>query len=538
MKKISKIIALLSALALIAAAFAGCGSKEKTTATTDGKSFTYWTVMDANTAKVHESYNDMMLYQELEKRTGVHIDFTHPIQGSTGQEAFIAMLSGEVIPDMIEYNWGSYTGGPQQALDDDVIIALNDYLEEYAPNYYDYMEGEKGKAEDYRYKLEATTDDGRYYGFNVLSIGETKGFLGIFTRADLLKKWGMDVPETIDEWTAVFAKAKSEGFAKPFTSTCGPLSFRSANSHTFNTAYGVGKDFYLEGEEVVFAPFQSGYKEYVAQLADWTKAGYLDTGFVTNDSAKIEGNMANDISIAAWGYIGSGIGKIMPAAQAKNPQFELVACPYPVATKGGKAEFQQVFAEATTLAIGITPSCGNIEKAVEWCDYIYSEEGSVLQIFGIEGDTYTTEEREDGIHYVYTDKIKYPTEFNSVSEALYHYMLPCNHPGLNQHPDYLEGYYPYQQQVDAVKTWNECAEYAKAHRLPTLSYTEEESREQIDIIEVAEPELEVAICDIILGKKTIDTYDAAIKKAKENGYDRYIEIAQGAYNRYVSKLDK
>ena len=141
MKKISKIIALLSALTLIAASFAGCGSKEKTTATTDGKSFTYWSVMDASASQTLESYSDMMYYQELEKRTGVHIDFTHPIQGSTGQEAFIAMLSGEKIPDMIEYNWSTYTGGPQQALDDDVIIALNDYLEEYAPNYYDYMEG-------------------------------------------------------------------------------------------------------------------------------------------------------------------------------------------------------------------------------------------------------------------------------------------------------------------------------------------------------------------------------------------------------------
>ena len=537
MKKISKIIALLSALALIAAAFAGCGSKEKTTATTDGKSFTYWTVMDANTAKVHESYNDMMLYQELEKRTGVHIDFTHPIQGSTGQEAFIAMLSGEVIPDMIEYNWGSYTGGPQQALDDDVIIALNDYLEEYAPNYYDYMEGEKGKAEGYRYKLEATTDDGRYYGFNVLSIGETKGFIGIYTRADLLKKWGMDVPETIDEWTAVFAKAKAEGFSKPFTSTCGPLSFRSANSHTFNTAYGVGKDFYLEGEEVVFAPFQSGYKEYVAQLAEWTKAGYIDTGFVTNDSAKIEGNMANGISMTTHGYVGGGIGKILPAAQAVNPEFDLVACPYPVAEKGQISEFQEIDSASKPTAIAISTACGNYEKAVEWCDYIYSDEGVVLQLFGIEGDTFEIEEKDGEKHYVYTDKITdlETNGFTSVNEALYYYMLPCNHPGYNQHTDYLNGFYQMEQQKEALKIWNISAEKAMAHKLPSIGYTVDETREITDIKEIAEAELEASLCDIILGRKSIDEYDAVIEKAKANGYDRYLEITQTAYERFLAK---
>lgn len=532
-----KIIALICAMLMIAACFAGCGTKEETTATTDGKNFTFWTVMDSMSGATLGNYGEMMMYQEMEKRTGVHIDFIHPIEGSTGNEAFIAMLSGEKLPDMIEYVWSGYTGGPQQALDDEVIICLNDYLEEHAPNYYEYMEGETGKANQYRWKLEATTDDGRYYGFNILNIGTTKAFAGLYARGDKLKEWGMETPETIDEWTALFAKAKAEGFQKPFTSVLGPISFTSLDSSSFNSAFGVGKGLYLEGDKVVFGPFQKGFKEYVAQLAEWTKAGYIDTGFVTNDGAKVEGNMANDISVAAFGYIGSGIGKIMPAAQAKNPAFELVACPYPVDEEGGKAEFQQVYPEATARAIAITPACGNIEKAVEWCDYIYSEEGSVLQIFGIEGETYTVEEREDGTHYVYTDKIKYPTEFNSVNEALYHHMLPCNHPGFNQHPDYLEGYYPYQQQIDAVKIWNECAEYAKAHRLPTLSYTEEESREQTDIKEIAEAELEVAICDIILGKKGIDTYDAAIKKAKENGYDRYIEISQGAYDRYISKLD-
>ena len=145
MKKISKIVALVLCISLSTVLFAGCGSKDETKATTDGKNFTYWAVMDSYSTRTLDSYNDMLFYQEMEKRTGVHIDFIHPIEGSTGNEAFIAMLTGEKIPDMIEYEWEDYTGGPQQALDDDVIIALDDYLKDHAPAYYDYMEGEKGK---------------------------------------------------------------------------------------------------------------------------------------------------------------------------------------------------------------------------------------------------------------------------------------------------------------------------------------------------------------------------------------------------------
>ncbi|MBE7051872.1 MAG: extracellular solute-binding protein, partial [Ruminococcaceae bacterium] len=241
MKKISKIIALLCACLLIASAFAGCGGNKVERVETDGSTFTYWCTMNSTTSRTLSDYSEMLFYQEMEKATGVHIDFTHPIEGSTGNEAFIAMLSGSDLPDMMEYNWANYSGGPQQALDDEVVIELNDYLEEHAPSYYNYMEGEYGKEHNYAYKLAATTDDGRYYGFNVLNLGETRGFAGLYVRADLLKKWNMEIPETIDEWTAVFAKAKSEGFSRPFTCNIGVLSFRNATINSFNTAYDVGK---------------------------------------------------------------------------------------------------------------------------------------------------------------------------------------------------------------------------------------------------------------------------------------------------------
>jgi len=540
MKKFTKLIAVLSAVALISGVVAGCGGtekeKEKEVAKTDGTTFSYWTVIDGDSSSTITNYNEMMMYQELEKRTNVHIDFIHPVAGSTGNEAFMVMVSGTTMPDMVEYNWNGYNGGAQQALDDGIIVTLNDYLKDYAPNYYSYLEGDKAADNNHIYKLQTTTDEGNYYGFNVLNVGSIRGFAGLFVRSDKLNEWGMEVPSTIDEWTAVFAKAKAEGFEKPFTCDNNVISFVSADVHGFNTAFDVGKLFYVEGDDVVFAPFQNGYKEYVAQMAEWAKAGYLDTSYITNDSSKIEGNMANDISIAAWGYVGGGLGKILPALKEKNESYDLVGCPYPVANKGDVSRFQMVYPEANDKAIAITKDCGNVEAACTWADYFYSEEGMILQLFGIEGDTFVKEEREDGTHYVYTDKIRKHEGFQSVGEALYHYLLPCNHPGFNQHEDYLYGYYPYQSQLDALETWNAGVEKARPHKLPPVANTEEELREIIDIQEIAEPELEIAINDIILGKKSIDSYDDAIQAAKDNGYDRWIEIMQDSYNRYLAKL--
>lgn len=535
-KKVLKVLSTVLAMLMLTSALGACTSKEKETSGDD--TLTFWGIMDGNASAAGiMRYSDMMMFQELEKRTGIKVEFLHPIQGSTGNEAFATMIATSERPDIMEYSWQNYTGGAKQAIEDGVVIALNDYLEEYAPNYYEYMEGEKGKEKNYAYKLESTTEDGLYYGFNRLNIGNSRCFSGIYIRGDKLKEWNMEIPETIDEWTNVFKKAKEEGFEKPFTSTNSYLSFKQPYA-AFNAAYEVGTSFYLEDGKVVFAPFQKGYKDYVAQMAQWVKDGYIDSGFVTNDSKVLDGNIANSISIATYGWI-SSIGALTEAGKKLDPDFELVACPVPSHKKGETARVLYTNGEATHQAFAISTQCENYLDAIKWCDYWYSEEGNILRTFGIEGDTFTTEEREDGTHYVYTDKIMKPENsgVNTVSEALYKHMLPANHPGLVQHPDYLDGYYPYQAQKDALKMWNEDIESARAFYLPEIPLTEDEASEETDILEVAEPELEVAILDIMLGKASIDTYDDAIKKAKENDYERVIEIYQAAYDRYLEKLN-
>lgn len=540
MKKTIKFVTLITVVSMLLCSMTACFEKKETVTDTNGTTLTLWTTMDANSSVSMTNYNEMMLFQELEKRTGVHIDFIHPIAGSTGSEAFLTMIMDKNPPDIMEYYWSNYTDGPQQAIDDEVIVALNDYLEEYAPNYYDYMEGEKGKANGYQYKIETTTDKGMYYGFNALNIGNIRCFAGIYIRADKLREWKLDIPQTIPEWTVVFEKAKADGFTKPFTTNGDVMSYAEPY-HGFNTAYDVGKNIYIDNGKATFAPYQPGYKNFVAQMAEWTKLGYIDTGFVTNDLAKIEGNMAKGNSIAAYGWV-STLNKLTTAAKAEYPDYELAACPFPTSERGKISRFQGVSGEANPTAFAISAKCSQIEKAVSWCDYFYSDEGSILRTFGIEGDTFTIEEKDGEKHYVYTEKITdYESQgLNSIAESLYKYVLPANHPGLNQHPDYLAGYYPADMQVEAVEIWNKGVEAARPTLLMTelMAYTKEELQEKTDILEIARPELEVAIYDIILGSKSMDTYDAAVQKAKENGYDRIIEIEQAAYDRYISKLDK
>lgn len=537
MKKFFKLLSAFLALVLSVGLFAACGNN--TEIKTGGK-YTYWVTLPAATSQTLTSFNELLFFKEMAKATGTEVEFIHPAAGSTGSEAFQILLTSGDYPDMIEYNWKSYTGGPDQAINDGVIISLNDYLKDYAPNYYDYMEGHKGKENGYLYKVQGVSANGNYYGFNNLSIGTYRTFGGIMIRKDMLDKWGLDIPETIDEWEVVLKTAKENGFRAPLTGAESLFSVVSV-AETFNVAWDVAKDWYVEDGTVKFGPFEKGYKDYVKKMREWMEEGYIDPDYVTNSSTDVEGYLTNDISIAAYGFVGGGIGKLMPAMEERNPEYSIVACPYPVLKKGDRAHLQDMGNEAGDPSVTISVSCGKenedrYKEAIKWCDYLYSDDGMILKTFGIEGETYTIQDDKEGNqHYVYTDKIYNHEELgaHSVQAALFHYIRPGNGPGLNQHPDYLDGYYPYKQQKEAIVKWNENVVEAREHILPPLSYTAEEAGRKASLEAVCASELDGAISNIILGKASFDTYDDVIKKAKKNGYGELLKIQQTAYDRYI-----
>ena len=540
MKKMTKILALVLSVIMAVGVFSACGG-EKTVHT--GEKFTYWARLDSNVQHTLTSFGDLLMYQEMCKRTGTEVEFIHPAAGSTGTEAFQILLSSGDYPDMIEYAWANYAGGPDQAINDGVIIALNEYLEDYAPNYHYYMDGEGGKENGYLFKAAALSNAGNHYGFKCLNVGSYRGYKGLYVRKDLLDKWGLDIPVTIDDWTTVFKTAKENGIKYPFTGDKNVLG--ALVSNVFNTAWEVGSGFYMKGDKVKFGPFQPEFKEYVQQMTDWMKAGYIDIDYVTNDTTIVLGQITNGISIASEGYVGGAMGAILPAMAERDPSFNIVACPLPVLKKGDTPIFQAVQAEATDPCIAISVQCGidnedRYKEAVKWCDYLYSEEGMVLKCFGVEGDTFTIEKGEDGEdHYVYTDKlINDYAQFGAtnVGDALYHHFLPANHPGFNQHPDYFEGYYSFQQQKDAIRIWNEHVEIAKKNDFPVVSYTGEEASEKATIESAGKANLQAGISNIILGKASMDTYDDVIKAAKDAGYDKLLKINQAAYDRYAKVI--
>ena len=60
-------------------------------------------------------------------------EFIHPPAGEEASNFNLMVASGD-LPDLIEYSFLAYKGGPEKAIEDNVILDITDLMQEKAPN--------------------------------------------------------------------------------------------------------------------------------------------------------------------------------------------------------------------------------------------------------------------------------------------------------------------------------------------------------------------------------------------------------------------
>ncbi len=95
--------------------------------------------------------------EELERQTGIDVEWILPTRGQEKQQFNILMASGD-LPDIIEWRWPDYPGGAEKALADGVITPLNE-LRDYTPNLNQVL------SQNTLFDKLSKTDSGKYYMF-------------------------------------------------------------------------------------------------------------------------------------------------------------------------------------------------------------------------------------------------------------------------------------------------------------------------------------------------------------------------------------
>lgn len=510
---LKKAMALICALACMATA--GCSNNAKNE---NGGKLTYWCALDGSAAAMFQNLGDTVFAKELMKETGVEVEFVHPPQGQDA-EKFNLLTASSNLPDMIAYKWPTaYAGGPQKAIEDGRIIDIGEY-KEYAPNYFKYLE------EHPEVERLVKTDDGKYFGFAfVRNDPSLLVMTGPYIRKDWLDELGLEVPETIDEWEAVLTAFKEKkGAAAPLTGNRGMFELG-----IFSGAYGVKEDYYHDNGVVKFGAYEPGFKDFVAKMADWRKKGLLDEGLPSCDNKMITSNILNGVSGAAFGNIGSGIGNVTSSA-ADIPGFELIGTKYPVLNKGDISEQGQVDLMVPGGTTAITTSCKDIEKAMKFLDYGYSEEGAMLYNFGLEGESYNM---IDG-YPTFTDDIVDNKEGLSMANAMSNYCLSYAAGPFLQDKRYMEQYAKLDSQKVAWENWQKTN--AIDHKLPFIYPEESELDEYARLKTEVDTYADEMMLKFILGVEPIENYDEFIKGLESRGVKRVLEIMQKAYDKSLKR---
>ena len=468
---------------------------------------------------------DCQIYQEAEKATGVKMEYT-PLSTSASNEQFNIIITSGDYPDLI--GWGlNYAGGDEAAVEEEIYLDLAEYIAQYAPNYYKLL------STDDELLKSALTDSSYITGFHALVTEDADTVAGMVIRTDLLDKLGLDKPYTIEEYENVLAAFKEEGLKQPLvmlsTGTLqGNLLAGAFNVNAFASNFPmVAAPTFVQDGEVKFGPLEEGFKEYITLMHDWYEKGYMDPDFVSINANWNSPDYSNAIVNGEAGLFFTDWGNIGGLVEASEIEGFALEGTYDMhATADSVNHFGQFTKKSAGNGFHITSNCGNVELACQWGDWWYSDEGSLLANYGVEGVSF---EYENGVPK-FTETVTDAPE--GMRDALLIYASNNTINCVIDNNALASGYSDIDKAAPAI--WREGVD--DEYVIPTgVSLTADENTDANAIYSDIGTAVAESVTAFIVGDKPLDEFDAFVSQIEDMNIDGYLEIQQAAYDRYMAK---
>ncbi len=575
-----KFIALLLALLMMAGLLAGCGGGEETPSTEpssegttsteptaapsyegpvestepaeielplvdDIHDFEYW-IENPYSFEDFSTYGDNLFFQWMEDQTNVHIVWNHPASGSV-QEAFQTMILSNELPDFIQGVKGYYTGGVDKMVSDGYLQPLNDYM--------DIMPHYKAKLyEDETTFIQCVSDEGNIWGIHQICDRPQGAWFGFGVRQDWLDDLGIDIStaETIDGLESILTAFKDKTYEN-----CGPLWLSGGSfspSCALNGSYNVASVTWSNNGIInkdgtaVYSPLETGFKDYVAKIADWYAKGLVNTEYVatsswaTPDDRWVNGQCGvgdfvytNDKMLAA----SAALSELQP-----DPDFALSAITTPKVDASMdwsdihlRNRQDKVF---SVNSMGISTQCNDLELACKYWDYAFTEEGIEAANWGPyegpEGDasaTYfvdPTDANGDGHQECYQPALmeKYGNNVTNVQVKVSSFLTP-GYRIWSREWCTLEKY-----QIEYCNTWDKVGiEYVWPDG---VTLTAQEGNDASVILANCNTIANEWAANVITGVESIDTWEAMCQRLKDNKIDEAVACYQAALARYNDRI--
>lgn len=484
---------------------------------------------------VYSDPNDLPGIQELENRTNVHINWSTATMQEMGEKYPILLSSGD-LPDILYPGSNSYPGGIAKGVEDGVIIDMDPIIRENMPNYMAILESNEEA------RREATSDEGKLDSVRIMVSTDTTiepegTYLGLAFRKDIFDTMGMELPETVDQWEEVLKACKDAGMTAAFY----PSSNGGSN---LSLAYGVSTNavdnyLQLEGDTVVSSAMQDGFGEYLEKMRSWYEQGLIYPNFtsgapmMTNDYSTLETDQTMLYNEWLTSFCGDTLvnNKII-----SNQSVYLQPISNPVENVGDEPIecFRQIIAKDP---IFITTACEDPVLAAKWLDYWWSEEGSNLAFYGIEGVTY--EIGEDGTPQ-YTDLIANNPDGMIPGDAIKNYAFCANGGSwMGRHNVEAGSKLSALSLAGSTDVASEATEIFSSPETniwisESISFTDDEGVELSSLQTAVNTMIEEYMVNYITGTDTT-SFDDFRNNLQQYGVERICEIYQAAYDRYLAR---
>ena len=525
MKK--QLLVVLLILVTLTSIFAN-GNKEATNAVVEAKSEELIGNLCSTTPKQFTMFltfnnmpfnKDWPVWKKAAEMTNVSFVGTIPQSNSNEEEAFNLMLSSGNLADVIGYKDMAVM---DQLGRDGGLIALNDLIDQYAPNIKALME------KDVKFKNTCYSLDG-----NIYSIPKNQKLFAAeywWIRNDWLNKLGLEMPNTVDELHDVLYAFRNNDPNGNGIKDEVPLFDRAGWKMPDEYLYlwDTSTEFYVVDGKIVFEPLEDNFKTGVKNIVQWYKEGIIDPEIFTRGPKGRDILLSGDLGGCTHDWVSAGnYNATLPKS---IPGFEMVPFAPVMDQNGNRVERTCRYPGA---GWGISSQCKDPVTVMRFFDFCFSPEGTELMNWGIEGETFKRD--ANGERY-FTDVV-----MNSDQSPLGYLRSVGVQYRIGM---YQDGEYEYAFMSDigkvATKMYNDHMEWFRLDQPPYLDgalglkYPADLENEYQKLMSNIRPYVDEKFQSWLLGTADFEAdYPKFVQELKKRGIDRAIEINQTAYDIYT-----
>lgn len=383
-KKVKIAASLLCAAVCVLSA---CGSSTENPdgLTGSGEEPVTLTFFDKNTGDAFD--NDVA--RVIMEKTGVKIEVQQPT-GNPDEKLNLMLTSGD-LPDLVLMDRRSNIVDKYIAAG--ALVPLNDLIDQYAPNVKEMYGDTLNKS---RY------EDGKNYYLNNWYGIDGAPDRAYCMRMDVLKELGYGEkaergePFTQEEFKDILTRFR-DGYTDEDGRTAIPLTcsseYMSGIIGCFKGMYGM-KNYYEKDGELFFEVRDPRYLEMLQYVNSLYAEGLLDKEWAVNKDQIFIQKAGSGRVAATLGGVPTDANKVLLSESGdEDKQFYM----FKVVADGIDPD-KTTYSPRSSLgwdAIGVTVKNEHLEETMKFIDFLASEEGQYLLMWGIEGEHW---DMEDGKH--------------------------------------------------------------------------------------------------------------------------------------------